>query len=58
MSKKKNKTIWGVVGVILILFGVTGTIPILVNRQYLGALPLTGVSIIIGVLLIAWMLSD
>ena len=58
MAKRKNKTIWGVIGVILILFGITGTIPILVNRQYLGVLPLTGISVITGVLLIAWMLSD
>lgn len=55
---KKNKTIWGVVGVLLTLFGITGTIPILINREYLIGLPLTALAVIIGIILIAWVFSD
>lgn len=55
---KKNKTILGVVGVILTLFGVIGTIPIILNREYLIGLPVTGVSVIIGIVLMAWAFSD
>ena len=31
MAKKKNKTIWGVIGVLLTVFGVMGTIPSLLK---------------------------
>ncbi len=55
---KKNKTLWGVVGVLLTLFGITGTIPILLNREYLIGLPVTGLAVIIGIILIAWTFSD
>ncbi len=55
---KQNKTIWGVVGVILTLFGIMGTIPILLNREYLIGLPVTGISVIIGVILMAWAFND
>ena len=55
---KKNKTVWGVIGVILTLFGITGTIPILLNREYLIGLPITGLSVIIGIILMAWAFSD
>ena len=58
MAKAKNKTIYGVIGVILTLFGVTGTIPILLSREYIIGLPITAVSVIIGVILIAWAFSD
>ena len=54
----KNKTVWGVIGVILVLFGVTGTIPILLNREYIIGLPMTGLAVIIGIILIAWVFSD
>ncbi len=55
---KKNKTIWGVIGVILTLFGITGTIPILLNKEYLIGLPITGLSVIVGIILMAWAFSD
>jgi hypothetical protein len=58
MTKKKNKTVWGVVGVILTLFGITGTIPILLNQEYLIGLPITGLSVIAGVILVAWAISN
>jgi len=58
LKKRKNKTIWGVIGVILILFGITGTIPILLNREYLAGLPITVISVITGVILMAWAFSD
>jgi len=58
MAKRKNKTIWGVIGVILTLFGITFTIPILLNREYLIGLPITGLSVIIGIILMAWAFSN
>ena len=58
MTKRKNKTVWGVIGVILTLFGIIGTIPILLNREYLISLPITGLSVIIGIILMAWAFSD
>ncbi|MFH1425569.1 MAG: hypothetical protein ABIG28_02450 [archaeon] len=58
MVKRKNKTVWGVVGVVLVLFGFIGTITLLVNREYVSVLPLTGLSVIVGVTLMAWAFSD
>ncbi len=58
MAKKKNRTVWGVIGVILTLFGITGTIPILLNKEYLIGLPVTGLSVIVGIILMAWAFSD
>lgn len=58
MVKRKNKTVFGVIGVLLTLFGIIGTIPIILNRQYIGGLFLTGLSVIVGIILIAWVLSD
>ena len=59
MKKRiKNKTIWGVIGVLLILFGTIGAIPILFNIEYAIWLPITAISVIIGVILIAWTFSD
>lgn len=55
---KKNKMVWGVIGLLLTLFGVTGTIPILLNREYLIGLSITGLAVIIGVILMAWAFSD
>ena len=58
MAKRKNKTIWGVIGVLLTLFGIIGTIPILLNRDYIAGLIVTGLSVIIGIILLAWVFSD
>ena len=58
MVKKKNKTIWGVIGVISTIFGITGTIPILINKEYIIGLPITAISVIIGIILMAWAFSD
>jgi len=57
MVKSKNKTVWGVIGVILILFGLIGTIPLILNRYIIG-LPITAIIVIVGVILIAWAVSD
>lgn len=54
----RNKTVWGVIGVILILFGIIGTIPILVSKEYTSWLPFTGFAVIIGVVLAAYAFSD
>jgi len=58
MAKRKKKTVWAVVGLILTLFGITGSIPSLINREYIGFLPATGVAVIIGIILMAWAFSD
>lgn len=55
---RKNRTVWGVIGVLLTIFGITGTIPILLNPEYLIGLPLTAISVIAGVILVAWAFSD
>jgi hypothetical protein len=58
MVKRKNKTIWGVIGVLLTLFGIIGTIPILINKEYIWGLPITAISVIVGIILMAWAFSD
>ena len=55
-KKIKNKTLFGTIGALLCIFGMLATIPILMNRSYV-LLGITAVSVIIGVLLIAWTLS-
>jgi len=59
MAKKKpsDKTVIGVVGVLLTLFGVIGAIPVLQNRQY-PWLVITAIAVILGVILLAWSFSD
>jgi uncharacterized membrane protein len=56
--RRKNKTVLGVIGVLLTLFGIMGTIPILFNMEYASWLLVTGVSVIVGVILMAWASSD
>jgi len=56
-KKKENKTLIGVIGVLLTIFGIMGTIPVLQNRQYL-ILILTAIAVIAGVILVAWSVSD
>jgi len=60
MARKKesvNKTVIGVVGVLLTIFGIIGTIPVLQNRQYIWLI-ITAVAVILGVILVAWSFSD
>ena len=57
-ERSRNKTVWGVIGVLLTLFGIMGTIPILVNKEYAEGLILTGISVIAVVILISWAFSD
>ena len=56
-KKGKNRTFWGVLGVILVVMGVTGTIPLALNKQYLG-LSITAILVIVGIILIAWAFGD
>ena len=56
-KKPKDKTIIGVIGVLLTLFGVIGTIPVLQNRQYLWLI-ITALAVIIGVILVAYSFND
>ena len=46
------------VDLIVVSPGITGTIPILLNREYIGVLPLTALSVIAGIILMAWAFSD
>ena len=56
---KKNKTFWGVLGVLISIFGVLGTLFIGASGgQYLYGLPITALAVIIGVLLVAWTISN
>ena len=55
-KKIKNKTFIGAIGALLCIFGILGTIPVLMNRSYI-LLGITAISVIVGVLLIAWTLS-
>ncbi|MDP2926052.1 MAG: hypothetical protein Q8N99_06780 [Nanoarchaeota archaeon] len=60
MVKKKdftNKTVIGVIGVLLTIFGIIGSIPVLQNRQY-SWLIITAIAVIFGVILVAWSFSD
>ena len=57
MGERKNKTIWGVIGVLLTLFGIIFTIPIVLNREYIGLI-ITALAVIIGILLMARAFSD
>jgi CDP-diglyceride synthetase len=58
MVKRKNKTVLGVIGVILTLFGIIFTIPILLTKEYFFALPITALAVILGVILIALSFND
>jgi len=58
LKKRKNRTVFGVIGVLLTLFGLIGTIPILLNREYISGLLITAISVVIGVILMAWAFSD
>lgn len=60
MVQKKestNKTVIGVIGVLLTIFGIIGSIPVLQNRQYLWLI-ITAVAVVLGVILVAWSFSD
>jgi len=58
VKKRKNKTVLGVIGVLLTLFGVIFTIPLTLNREYAAWLAVTTISVIAGVILIAWTFND
>lgn len=53
MAKSKNKTVIGVIGLMLTLFGAIFTIPIAITKEYLFLLPVTMIAVIIGVILMA-----
>jgi hypothetical protein len=55
---KKKRIPYAVAGVLLVLFGLTGSIPILLNQQYILGLIATALAVVIGVLLIAWAVSE
>jgi len=54
----KNKTVWGVIGVLLTLFGIMFTISTIITQENVYILPLTGFSVIAGVILMAWAITD
>ena len=56
---RKNKTFWGVVGVILLVAGTIWTSPFFLRGGiYLYAIPFTTIAVIVGILLIAWNFQD
>ncbi len=59
VSKKvsANKTVGGVIGVLLIIFGVIGSLSIVQIREYF-FLVITAISVIAGVILVAWSFTD
>jgi len=57
--KKENKVVIGVIGILLAVFGITGTIPLaLKGSPYIYGLPITGLMVVTGVILIARAFSD
>ncbi len=60
MVRKKdytNKMVVGVIGVLLTIFGIIGSIPVLQNRQYIWLI-ITAIAVVLGVILVAWSFSD
>ncbi|MBS3099708.1 hypothetical protein J4463_00635 [Candidatus Pacearchaeota archaeon] len=59
MKKRKpeDKTLLGVIGVLLTIFGILGTIPVFQNRQYLWLI-ITAFAVIVGVILVASSLNN
>ena len=59
MKKRKpeDKTLLGVIGVLLTIFGILGTIPVFENRQYLWLI-ITAFAVIVGVILVASSLNN
>ena len=56
---KKNKTVWGVVGLMLILAGAIYTVPFVIKGgAYLYGLPFTTIAVFGGLLLMVWAFSD
>ncbi|MDP4012499.1 MAG: hypothetical protein Q8R00_02740 [Candidatus Nanoarchaeia archaeon] len=55
----KEKAVLGVIGVILIILGMTLTIPV-ANKgmEYWPWLLATGIAIVVGVILMAWAFSE
>lgn len=59
MAKVKDKTVFGVTGVILVVMGAIMTIPLaLRGKPYVYGLPVTTLAIIGGIILIAWAVTD
>lgn len=59
MVKKENKTLIGVIGVILAILGIIWTIPLSLKGQpYIYGIFITGIMVITGIILIAWAFSD
>ena len=53
----KNKTIWAVIGSLFIIIGGIWSIPLALNK-FLPGIILTTIAVIIGVILIAWAVSN
>ena len=58
VKEKKSKLVLAVIGVLLTLFGLIGTIFILSNQQYILWLLITGLSVVVGIILIALVFND
>tara|TARA_Y100000034_G_scaffold31323_1_gene38323 strand:- start:505 stop:675 length:171 start_codon:yes stop_codon:yes gene_type:complete len=55
---KRNSTLWITIGVLLILFSFFGTLFISLNKEYIYGFLIAIPAVIIGVLIIAWSLSE
>jgi len=54
---RNNKTVLAVFGFILVIFGILGAIPFAISREIFG-LGISAMAVVIGVLVIAWAISD
>ena len=54
---RKNRTVYGVIGVILVILGVITAIPFLMQKQVIGMI-ISLIAVIAGVILMAWALGD
>lgn len=58
-SMARNKSIWGVFGIVLIITAVTSSIPLtLKGGNYLLGLPVAFVLLLVGVSLMVWAFRD
>jgi len=58
MTKTKNKIIWATMGSLLIILGGIATISLSLNKEYAIWIIATGLTVIIGVILNAWAISE
>ena len=58
MSKKRNRTFVGVLGIIIAILGLIGVLPISLKSNSIFGLSLGTLLVIGGILLFAWSVTD